>query len=112
MSEQVSYLTPLITQLGAGGIIGLCIGYALKKIAKIVSFILLLFPIGFISLDSHGIINVDWLGPETWRNTALSNLGQLEGVLGTILANLPFAGGAIVGFGIGLKIDSPTRRRA
>jgi len=104
MSEQASYLTPLITQLGAGGIIGLCIGYALKKMAKIVAAVVGLFSLGLIYLESQGLISVDWLGVEAWGNTALSSLGQLEGVLGTILANLPFAGGAIVGFGIGVKM--------
>ncbi len=104
MSEQASYLTPLITQLGAGGIIGLCIGYALKKMAKLVAVIVGLFSLGLIYLESQGLISVDWLGVEAWGNTALSSLGQLEGTLGTILANLPFAGGAIVGFGIGVKM--------
>lgn len=104
MSEQTSYLTPLITQLGVGGIIGLCIGYALKKMAKIVAAIIGLFALGLIFLETQGLISVDWLGVETWGNTALSSLGQLEGVLGSLLANLPFAGGAIVGFGIGVKM--------
>lgn len=105
MSEQASsYLTPLVTQLGVGGIIGLCIGYALKKIAKVVAAIIGLFALGLIYLESQGMISVDWLGVEAWGNTALSSLGQAEGVLGVILSNLPFAGGAIVGFGIGLKM--------
>jgi uncharacterized membrane protein (Fun14 family) len=104
MSEQTSYLTPLITQLGVGGIIGLCIGYALKKMAKIVAAIIGLFALGLIFLETQGLISVDWLGVEAWGNTALSSLGQFEGVLGSLLANLPFAGGAIVGFGIGVKM--------
>lgn len=104
MSEQTSYLTPLITQLGVGGIIGLCIGYALKKMAKIVAAIIGLFALGLIFLETQGLISVDWLGVEAWGNTALSSLGQFEGLLGSLLANLPFAGGAIVGFGIGVKM--------
>jgi uncharacterized membrane protein (Fun14 family) len=105
MSEQASsYLTPLLTQLGVGGIIGLCMGYALKKIAKIVAAIIGLFSLGLIYLESQGMVSVDWLGVEAWGNTALSGLGQMEGALGVILSNLPFAGGAIVGFGIGIKM--------
>jgi len=103
MSEQ-SFLTPLITQLGAGGIIGLCIGYALKKVAKIVAAIIGLFALGLIYLQSQGLISVDWLGVEAWANTALSSLGQFEGALGVILSNLPFAGGALIGFGIGVRM--------
>ena len=104
MSEQTSFLTPLVTQLGVGGIIGLCMGYALKKVAKIVAAIIGLFALGLIYLESQGLISVDWLGVQAWGNTALSGLGQMEGVLGVLISNLPFAGGAIVGFGIGIKM--------
>lgn len=105
MSEQAtSYLTPLITQLGVGGIIGLCIGYALKKVAKIVAAIIGLFTLGLIYMETQGLISVDWLGVEAWGNTALGSLGQMEGTLGVVLSNLPFAGGAIVGFGLGIKM--------
>jgi len=105
MSEQAtSFLTPLVTQLGVGGIIGLCIGYALKKVAKIVAAIIGLFTLGLIYMETQGLISVDWLGVEAWGNTALSGLGQMEGALGVVLSNLPFAGGAIVGLGIGLKM--------
>lgn len=103
MSEQSSFLTPLVTQLGVGGIIGLCIGFALKKIAKIAAAIIGLFSLGIIYMESQGMITVDWLGVETWGNTALAGLGQAEGALGAFLSNLPIAGGAVVGFALGLK---------
>ncbi len=103
MSEQTSFLTPLVTQLGVGGIIGLCIGFALKKIAKIAAAVIGVFSLGLIYMESQGIITVDWLGVETWGNTALAGLGQAEGALGAFLANLPIAGGAAVGFALGIK---------
>ena len=103
MSEQTSFLTPLVTQLGVGGIIGLCIGFALKKIAKIAAAVIGVFSLGLIYMESQGMITVDWLGVETWGNTALAGLGQAEGALGAFLANLPIAGGAVVGFALGVK---------
>jgi len=103
MSEQTSFLTPLVTQLGVGGIIGLCIGFALKKIAKIAAAVIGVFSLGLIYIESQGMITVDWLGVETWGNTALAGLGQAEGALGAFLANLPIAGGAVVGFALGIK---------
>jgi uncharacterized membrane protein (Fun14 family) len=103
MSEQTSFLTPLVTQLGVGGIIGLCIGFALKKIAKIAAAIIGVFSLGLIYIESQGMITVDWLGVGTWGNTALAGLGQAEGALGAFLANLPIAGGAVVGFALGIK---------
>lgn len=104
MSEQASYLTPLVTQLGVGGIIGLCIGFAIKKVAKIAAVVIGLFSLGLIYMESEGMVTVDWLGVETWGNTALAGLGEAEGALGAILSNLPFAGGAIAGFAIGMKM--------
>ncbi len=103
MSEQTSFLTPLVTQLGVGGIIGLCIGFALKKIAKIAAAVIGIFSLGLIYMESQGMITVDWLGVETWGDTALAGLGQAEGALGAFLANLPIAGGAVVGFALGIK---------
>ena len=104
MSEQTSFLTPLVTQLGVGGIFGFCMGYALKKVAKIVAAIIGIFALGLLYLQSQGVISVDWLGVQAWGNTALAGLGQIEGALGVIISNLPFAVGAIVGFGIGIKM--------
>lgn len=105
MSETTnSFLTPLVTQLGVGGVIGFCIGYAVKKVAKIVAAIIGLFALGLIYLESQGMISVDWLGVEAWGNTALAGLGEMEGGLGVIISNLPFAGGALVGFGLGIKM--------
>jgi len=104
MSEQVSFLTPLVTQLGVGGIIGLCIGYAIKKVAKIAAAVLGIFSLGLIYMETQDMITVDWLGVEAWGNTALAGLGQAEGALGAFLANLPFAGGALAGFAIGIKM--------
>ena len=104
MSEQTSFLTPLVTQLGVGGIIGLCIGYAIKKVAKIAAAVIGIFSLGLIYLESQGMISVDWLGVEAWGNTALAGLGQAEGALGIFLSNLPFAGGALAGFAIGIKM--------
>lgn len=103
MSEQTSFLTPLFTQLGVGGIIGLCIGFALKKVAKIAAAVIGIFSLGLIYMESQGMITVDWLGVETWGNTALAGLGQAEGALGAFLANIPIAGGAVVGFALGIK---------
>lgn len=103
MSEQISFLTPLATQLGVGGIIGLVVGFALKKIAKLAAVLIGLLAIGAIYMESQGMITVDWLGVEAWGNTALAVLGQAEGALGVFLANLPITGGAIVGFSLGMK---------
>jgi uncharacterized membrane protein (Fun14 family) len=105
MSEQTpSLITPLVTQLGVGGIGGLAVGYAVKKIAKIVAFIIGLAFLMLQYLAFKDIISINCGALETWANQVVSNVGAAEGILTTMIANLPFASSFIVGIGIGLKM--------
>jgi len=97
-------LTPLVFQLGAGGIAGFVVGYALKKLAKIVAFIAGLFFIILLYLGYTGIINVNYD----------KLIGAVEGLMRSVvgasswivavIAVLPFAATFVVGFGVGLKV--------
>jgi uncharacterized membrane protein (Fun14 family) len=104
MSESTSLLTPLVTQLGVGGLGGLCVGYAIKKVAKIVAVIVGLFFLGLQYLAYKGIINVDYIGLENWAKNLVSGMGALEGVFTAMIANLPFAASFVVGLAMGLKM--------
>ena len=104
MSESPSILTPLIAQLGVGGIGGLCVGYAVKKVAKIVAFLIGLFFLGLQYLAYQGIIDVNYVALEEWGVNALGSAVAAEGILRAMIANLPFAASFIVGFGIGLRM--------
>ena len=46
--------------VGFGGIIGFLIGYALKKIAKILAVIVGVFFAAILYFESNGIININW----------------------------------------------------
>ncbi len=103
MSEQVDFLTPIIAQLGVGGVGGLCVGYALKKIAKITAVII---GVGFLVLQYlayEGIITIDYGALKDWALGLTGQASGLMGVLTSILANLPFASSFIVGFVLGFK---------
>jgi len=104
MSETPSLLTPLVAQLGVGGLGGLCVGYAIKKVAKIVAVVVGLFFLGLEYLAYEGIINIDYVGLESWANNAVEGAGALEGVLTAMIANLPFAASFVVGLTMGLKM--------
>ncbi|MBN2334686.1 FUN14 domain-containing protein [Candidatus Bathyarchaeota archaeon] len=104
MSETPSILTPLIAQLGVGGIGGLCVGYAIKKVAKIVAVLIGLFFLGLQYLAWKGIIDVNYGALEQWGANALGGAVAAEGVLATMIANLPFAASFGVGFALGIKI--------
>ncbi len=101
MSEVVS---PIVFQLGVGGIGGFVIGFAVKKLSKLVLILIGLFLLALIYLSARGIINIDYgslwnglAGLLGWGETALS---WLIGVISI----LPFAGSFRASFLLGLKL--------
>jgi len=100
----VEILTPLLTQLGVGGVAGLCVGYALKKVGKIAAFILGIAFIGLELLAYKGIIDIHYDTLITWGQEMIRQVGVLEGLMTLIIANMPFAASFLVGLAIGLKM--------
>lgn len=101
MSEVIS---PLVFQLGVGGIGGFVIGFALKKLSKLILVLIGLFTLALIYLSTQGIININY--SSLW--SALSNLIGLGSsvfswVVG-VISLLPFAASFIGGFLLGLKL--------
>jgi len=97
-------LTSLGIEFGGGAGIGAIIGFAAKKIAKLIAVIIGLELALFKFLESRGILTVDWerlsggmmkaaeMGgegaPPSWVNTLLSTLSVSAG----------FTGGFLLGF--------------
>jgi uncharacterized membrane protein (Fun14 family) len=103
MSESTSIFTPLMTQFGVGGIGGLCVGYAVKKVAKLVAFVLGVGFLGLQYLAYKGIISINYGSLEAWASDLIKGAGFLEGILIAMITNLPFASSFMVGLTIGLK---------
>jgi len=101
MSE---FLTPLVFQLGAGGVAGFVVGYALKKLAKIVAFIAGLFFIVLLYLGYTGIINVNYTGLVNAIEGLMRSLGGASSWITAVISVLPFAATFAVGFAVGLKV--------
>lgn len=101
MSELFS---PLIYQLGIGGVGGFIVGFALKKLSKIIMILAGLFIIALIYLSTRGIININY--EALWR--AISNLFGLAGEAFSwfvhVLSLMPFIGSFVAGFLLGLKL--------
>jgi uncharacterized membrane protein (Fun14 family) len=53
-------LPPLAFQMGAGGIGGFIVGYAIKKLSKLIAVIIGLFLIALIYLGTQGIISINY----------------------------------------------------
>lgn len=101
MSE---FISPLAFQLGVGGVGGFVVGFAIKKLSKLVLVLIGLFLLALIYLGARGIININydalWSGLSGLLGLAGSAFSWLVGVISL----LPFAGSFLVGFFLGLKL--------
>lgn len=102
--SSVNIWSPLIAQFGVGGIGGLCVGYAIKKVAKIVAFVIGVFFLILQFLAYKSIVSIHYDALLVWARGIAGNIGAAEGVLTGIIANLPFASSFVIGLGIGLKM--------
>jgi len=99
----VEIITPLLTQLGVGGVAGLCVGYALIKLGRIIAFFLGIAFIGLQYLAYQGIISINYGPFIDWANGLFTQVSVLEGIFSIIVGNMPFAGAFLTGFYIGVK---------
>jgi uncharacterized membrane protein (Fun14 family) len=65
------------TTIGGGFFIGILIGYALKKVIKIVAVIVGLFLAGLAYLQYHQIANINWNKLQTVSEGALTTVANL-----------------------------------
>ena len=84
----VESLGPTAATMGGGFFVGVLIGYALKKMIKILAVIVGLFLAGLAYLQSQQIANINWNKLETVSEgtiTTLSNaVTQISGISGVI----------------------------
>jgi uncharacterized membrane protein (Fun14 family) len=122
---------PFVSTVGFGGIVGFLVGFALKRIMKILAVIAGVFFTALLYLKSQHIVNVNWDNLQTISNSALSTItttvnststtggvGPIQAILGnnsigaaasilpitSTMANLgiPLTGSTAVGFTIGI----------
>ena len=86
---------PFVSTIGFGGIAGFLIGFALKRIMKILAVIAGVFFAALLYLESQHIVNVNWDKLQTISN----------GVLSTITTTATNATSTSAG-GVGLSIPS------
>jgi uncharacterized membrane protein (Fun14 family) len=73
------------TTIGGGFFVGVLIGYALKKVIKIVAVILGLFLAGLAYIQYHQIDNINWNKLQTISEDAITTLSnaiiQIPGII-------------------------------
>jgi uncharacterized membrane protein (Fun14 family) len=107
----VESITANTTTIGLGGIVGFLLGYALKKVAKILAVIIGVFFAAIMYFESTGIMNINW---DKLQSIAQSTISSLTGLItttgngnnsSTLLPitslGLPLTGSAAAGFAIG-----------
>jgi uncharacterized membrane protein (Fun14 family) len=95
--------TSLGLQMGGSALMGAVIGFAAKKIAKIIAIIVGLELVLFKFLESRGILQINWdrLGG-AFESFASDAPGQAQSLINTFVSTagigVGFAGGFLLGF--------------
>ncbi|NWF87524.1 hypothetical protein HXY32_06940 [Candidatus Bathyarchaeota archaeon] len=97
-------ISPIAYQLGIGGIGGFVVGYVIKKISKLILFLIGLFFILLLYLGTSGVISINYDKLFNALAGLLSFAGQAASWLVGIISLLPFVGSFIVGFMLGFKL--------
>jgi len=90
----------LIYQLGIGGTGGFLVGYAAKKIAKIIAAFLGLYAASLLYLNHVGVVTLNY---EKFMNVASTSATTLTNFFVSAVSGLPFAAGFVGGFALGIK---------
>jgi uncharacterized membrane protein (Fun14 family) len=79
---------PFVSTVGFGGIAGFLVGFAIKRIMKILVVIAGVFFAALLYLESQHIVNVNWDKLQTISNGVLSTIG-------TATTNVTTTGGGV-----------------
>ena len=97
---------PAAATLGGGFFVGVLIGYALKKVIKLLAVIVGLFLAGLAYLQYYQIANINWNKLQTVSEEALTTLSnavmQIPGISGDLHTAATASSLAMTNFGIPL----------
>src|SRR6187200_1363705 len=74
MSGIETSIMPFVSTIGFGGIVGFLVGFALKRIMKILAVIAGVFFAALLYLETQQIVNVNWDKIQTISNGVLSTI--------------------------------------
>ena len=100
-------MAPTAATTSGGFFVGILIGYALKKVIKLVAVIVGLFLAGLAYLQYHQIANINWNKVQTVSEGAITTLSnaamQIPDLsVGSVDTHAPAASFAMTSFGIPL----------
>lgn len=103
----IENISPTLFSMGSGGLIGFLVGFAVKRVFKILAVIAGVFFGSLIYLQSQNLISVNWdrlQEMSQWTVTTLARSLTDVGQISTISGNLgiPLTGGLAAGFAFGV----------
>ena len=96
-------LTPIVYQLGIGGVLGFFAGYAIKKLTKLIAVVIGLMALLLIYLGYEGIITINYEKLIEKVQSLIGIVGQSSDLITPMISSLPFAGSFLAGAALGLK---------
>ena len=97
-------ITPIVYQLGIGGIGGFVVGFALKKLSKLFLVLIGIFVVVLLYLGINGIISINYGALWTAIANALGGASGAASWLVGLVSVLPFVGSFGAGFALGFLI--------
>jgi uncharacterized membrane protein (Fun14 family) len=108
MSMDLGSLASSATPIAVGGIAGFLVGYAIKKVIKIVLIIAGLMIVAIVGLGYQQYVSVDWTkiqeaGSGLMGNVSSSNIPGTEQSISSVMAafGIPLVGSLAAGFILG-----------
>jgi uncharacterized membrane protein (Fun14 family) len=103
----IESFSPTLFSIGSGGVIGFLVGFAVKRVIKILAVIAGIFFGVLMYLQSQSLISVNWDKLQSISQSTLTTIANSltdTGQISTIAGNLgiPLTGGLATGFAIGL----------
>ena len=100
---QPNHITILTNELGIGSVGGFCVGYSIKKIAKILSLIVCFSFVSLQYLADKSIITINYIALEIWTNNLLGGTSVIHEFFLSLFTQIPIGFGFIWGLVLGLK---------
>jgi uncharacterized membrane protein (Fun14 family) len=96
-------ITPMVGELGIAGLGGFCVGYAIKKVTRIVAALAAVFFMGVQYLSYIGIVEINQTALQDWVNSALTGASTLQEPFLLLLSQASLGAGFAAGLVLGLK---------
>ena len=104
----IGHVGSIAATIGGGFFAGIIVGYALKKVAKLVAVMVGLFFAGLTYLQYQQIIDINWNKLQQASQNTVTTLANAttqipghEGILGITSFGIPLTGSMSMGFAIG-----------